>query len=98
MGTKSLVEVTAYVGLLDEETEQARDKKARHRYRVYDLAKVPAAVEVDDKWLEVEEECASRIAVQEDKSDVEKDDEEEELDEDEIFDVEQANELATWHL
>jgi hypothetical protein len=94
-----LVEVVAYVGLLDEATAWRRNRATRTRARVYDLADVPAAAEVDDKWLELEEKCAFRMArEEEDGSEVEVDEEEDNgFDEDSIFDVDQANELATWY-
>jgi hypothetical protein len=81
---KSLVEVTAYVGLLDEATEW---RKLNKRHRVFDLRKVPAAVEVDDRWLEFEEGMAQNMNRRE-KGEV--------AEEDTILNVEKANELAAW--
>ena len=56
VGTKGLVEVTAYVGLLEEAAEARRK-----RSRAYDLTMVPVAVEVDDDWLKFEEGVARKL-------------------------------------
>src|SRR5947207_94498 len=83
---KSLVEVTAYVGLLDEATEWRKQNK---RHRVFDLRKVPSAVEVDERWMELEERMAQNMNRRE-KGDV--------AQEDTILNVEKANELAGWYI
>jgi hypothetical protein len=116
VGSKSLVEVAAYVGLLDEETEWRKKRTKRKRDQVFEHARMPAAVEVADTWLEWEERCAAKLAAAEDeeydsegdeedqgdeedeRDEEEKGDEEDiELDEDSVFDVEHANELASWY-
>jgi hypothetical protein len=99
VGSKSLVEVVAYVGLLDEATAWRRNRAKWTRARVFDLADAPAAAEVDDEWLKLEEKCAFRMAREEEDGSEEEVDEEEDngFDEDSIFDVDQANELATWY-
>jgi len=92
IGSKSLAEVTAYVGVLEEEcASKARIRKGN---RPYDLAKVPAAVEVDEEWLNFEDKMAGRRqAVQERKMDetVFEDDD------DAALDIEKANDLAEWY-
>jgi len=60
VGTKGLVEVTAYVGLLEEAAETRRK-----RLRAYDFRMVPAAVEVDEDWLKFEERMARRLGKRE---------------------------------
>ena len=81
---KSLAEVTAYVGLLDEAMEW---RKMNKRHRVYDLRKVPAAVEVDEGWLAFEERMARNMNRRETG---------EVAEEDTLLNVEKANELAGW--
>jgi len=88
IGTKSLVEVTAYVDLLNEETIWRKQLKRR---KVFDLRKVPAAVEVDEKWLVFEEKMATKMAK---KSDIMI---EMEVDQDLVLNIEKANELAEWY-
>ena len=60
VGTKGLVEVTAYVGLLEEAAETRRK-----RLRAYDLRMVPAAIEVDEDWLKFEEKMARSLGKRE---------------------------------
>lgn len=81
---KSLAEVTAYVGLLDEATEW---RKLNKRHRVYDFRKAPAAVEVDDRWSEFEERMARNMNRREKGK---------AAGEDTLLNVEKANELAGW--
>jgi Myb-like DNA-binding domain len=88
IGTKSLVEVTAYVDLLNKETIWRKQSKRR---KVFDLRTVPAAVEVDEKWLVFEEKMAAKLAK---KSDVMV---EMEMDQDMVLNIEKANELAEWY-
>lgn len=89
VGTKSVVEVTAYIGILDEETEWR--KQSSKKRMVYDLRKVPAAVEVDAEWLGFEDKMATKLAKKRNVAT--------ELDEkDSILNVEMANELAEWYL
>ena len=54
------MEVTAYVGLLEEAAETRRK-----RLRAYDFRMVPAAVEVDEDWLKFEERMARRLGKRE---------------------------------
>lgn len=92
IGSKSLAEVTAYVGVLEEEcTSKARIREGK---RPYDLAKVPAAVEVDEEWLNFEEKMAGRRQV---VQETEMDETVFEEDEDAVLDIEKANELAEWY-
>lgn len=93
IGSKSLAEVTVYVGLLDEEV--ARRKEDSKTHRVYELAKVPSAVEVDEIWLEFEEKNARRLGRREDKSTIT-----EELSdvENTVLNVDMAQELARWYI
>ena len=86
IGTKSLAEVTAYVGLLDEATER---RKRGRRHRVYDLTRTPAAVEVDEKWLAFEEKLLLKTKDKSEKV--------EWNDTDTVFNIEKANELAEWY-
>jgi hypothetical protein len=86
--TKSLVEVTAYIGILDEETMWRK----QGRYRFFDTAKIPAAVEVDEDWLNFEETAAT-VLIRNDNHRTE----EALSDEDSVFNVERANELAKWY-
>jgi len=90
IGTKSLAQVTAYVGLLDEAT--AWNKQSSKRKRFFDLAKIPAAVEVDDSWVEFEEKAANACGKKEVDS-VIRDIEEGTF----VLDVQKANELAQWY-
>lgn len=88
--TKSLAEVTAYLGLLDVET--AERKKTSRKRRVFDLSKVPAAVEVGEHWLEFEERAAKWLGYKSDRA------ASEELpDGDLVLNVDRANELAGWY-
>jgi hypothetical protein len=94
VGSKSLVEVTAYLGVLDEETALRKLSLLGPR-RVYDYGSVSPAVEVDDQWVAFEERMALALGKTSDK---EVDMEEEEDDENMILDVEKANELARWYI
>ena len=94
VGSKSLVEVTAYIGILDEETERIRGQSKG----VFELERVPSAVEVDETWLEVEEIYSSKIAKQEDRKETNVEMEDVEGQEEMIFSVEGGNELASWYL
>jgi hypothetical protein len=90
VGTKSLAEVTAYVGLLKEETRIW--KLSSRKRRVFDLAKIPAAVEVDERWIAIEEKLAATLAR---KASIEisngtRDNETK------VLNIEGANELARW--
>src|SRR5277367_5425639 len=94
VGSKSLVEVTAYLGVLDEETALRKLSLLGPR-RVYDYGSVSPAVEVDDQWVAFEERMALALGKTSDK---EVDMEEEEDDENMILDVEKVNELARWYI
>ena len=94
VGSKSLVEVTAYVGVLDEEMTLRRRSLLGPR-RVFDYAMMPAAVEVDEQWLAFEERMSKGLGK---KSDEEVDMDEAEDDDDMILNVEKANELASWYI
>jgi len=93
VGSKSLVEVTAYVGLLDEEMT-LRKRSLLGPRRVFDYGVMPAAVEVDEQWIAFEERMARGLGK---KSDEEVDMEEAEDDDDMILNVEKVNELARWY-
>lgn len=60
VGTKSLAEVAAYVGLLEEETRVW--KLGSKKRQVFDFARVPAAVEIDERWIAMEEKMAAILA------------------------------------
>ena len=94
VGSKSLVEVTAYIGILEEETERIRGQSRG----VFEFERVPAAVEVDETWLEVEERYSSKIARQEDRKEIRVEEGNVEDQEEMIFSVEGGNELASWYL
>src|SRR5271154_38376 len=94
VGSKSLVEVTVYVGVLDEEMT-LRKRSLLGPRRVFDYGGMPAAVEVDEQWIAFEEKMARGLGK---KSDEEVDMDEAEDDEDMILDVEKANELARWYI
>lgn len=93
IGSKSLAEVTAYVGLLEEESQWT--KRGTKRRKLFDFRDVPAAVEVDENWLEFEEEMAGRVAR---KGDIATEGGEDEEEEDMALNIEMANELAGWYL
>lgn len=91
--SKSLAEVTAYVGLLDEEIILRKENSKAHR--IYELAKVPAAVEVDEMWLEFEDKNARRLGRREGTSSII----EESPDiENMVLNTEMAEELARWYI
>jgi hypothetical protein len=93
IGSKSLAEVTAYVGLLEEEIIGRKENSKAHR--IYELEKVPAAVEVDEMWLEFEDKNARRLARKENKSNIM----EESPDiENMVLNTEMAEELARWYI
>lgn len=94
VGSKSLVEVTAYIGILDEETERRRGQGRG----VFEFERVPAAVEVDDTWLDVEEKYSSEIAKMEDTREINAEEEDADDQEEMILSVEDGNELASWYL
>ena len=92
VATKSLTEVTAFVGLLDEETVKLKQGN-KNRYGMYHLSKMPAAVEVDQQWLAFEERMAAKIgnvAGRRGMACVA------EGDGDSVLNVENANEVAQW--
>ena len=93
VGTKSLVEVTAYVGVLDEETTNRKLSTLRPK-RVYDYSKMPAAIEVDDQWIAFEDRMAAEIGR---KTDNETTLEDTQDDEEMLLNIEKANELAIWY-
>jgi hypothetical protein len=90
IGTKSLAQVAAYIGLLDEATEWKKQSSKRKRF--FDHAKIPGAVEVDDEWLEFEEKAAEALSKKETTT-VIQDLEGENF----VLDIEKANELAQWY-
>ena len=92
VGTKSLVEVTAYVGVLDEET-MLRKLSVLGPRRVFDYGKMPAAVEVDDQWIAFEERMATALGKMEDQMSMDQ----REDDEDMVLNAEKADELAKWY-
>ena len=93
IGTKSLVEVTAYIGLLDEETEWRKQSSTKHR--VFDMTRVPAAREVNDKWLAYEDKMTSTILRRSERENNNHATPEEE-DAEMLFNTETANELSEW--
>jgi hypothetical protein len=99
VGSKSLVEVATYIGILDEESERRRVQGRRGRVLEFEI--VPAAVEVDDSWLDVEERYSSKLARKEDRMEIEVEDEDEDEEsedhEEMIYNVEGGNELASWY-
>lgn len=88
IGTKGLVEVTAYVGLLDEAVETRREK-----FTGYNLRKVPAAAEVDEDWLKFEDKMVKRLAKREVVSPIQTDLEDIPEEEDQLFNSQAAGEL-----
>lgn len=94
VGSKSLVEVSAYVGVLEEEMtiRKLRPDKLR---RLYDYSTMPAAVEVDDQWIALEEKMAAAMGK---STDDETTAEESPNDEDMLLNVDKANELAIWYI
>lgn len=97
VGSKSLAEVSAYVGVLEEATAM-RKSSQRQRHRVYDFARVPAAVEVDEQWLAFEEKSAQSVA----QDNIQDDDTQDSMQnqhtkDDSVLNVDKANELAQWY-
>jgi hypothetical protein len=97
VATKSLAEVAAYVGLLEEETtrrrESRKNKETTPRNRVYQYSKVPAAVEVNEDWLAIEASLSRQLITLDDQDEEE---EEQDIPEDMLLNVENANDLAEW--
>lgn len=94
VGTKSLVEVTAYVGVLDDETTKRKLSTLRP-VQVYDYSKMPAAVEMDDQWIAFEDRMAAEMGR---KTDDETALEDTQDDEEMLLNIDKANELAIWLL
>jgi hypothetical protein len=93
IGTKSLAEVTTYVGVLDEEVLWRKHESGKQKY--FDMTKIPAAMEVDDKWLLFEERTVSEMVKKSQKG---VSSENNVMDgEDMIFNKTKASELAEWY-
>jgi hypothetical protein len=88
------VEVTAYVGVLDEEMT-LRKRSLLGPRRVFDYGRMPAAVEVDEQWIAFEERMSKGLGK---KGDEDVHMEEAEDHDDMILNVEKANELARWYI
>jgi hypothetical protein len=100
VGSKSLAEVTAYIGLLEQATAW---RKMSKRHKEFDFAMVPVAVEVTEQWLAFEEK-RGQVAGQNERKlsdDAESGREvQSELNahDDQVLNVDGANELAQWYV
>jgi len=90
VGTKSLAQITAYVGMLDEAVAWRKQSSTRHAF--FDHSKLPGAVEVDDEWLAFEE-LAAKACIKQKEEAIFQDAEEDTF----ILNIQKANELAQWY-
>ena len=100
VGSKSLAEVTAYIGILEKATAR---RKMSKRHKEYDFAKMPIAVEVTERWLAFEEKRA-QVAGQHEENHFDDGESGQEGQSElnahdaQVLNVDGANELAQWYV
>lgn len=60
VGSKSVMQVIAYMNILDEESKILRLFSKRRGEEVVDFRHIPAAMEMSDEWISIEEQEARR--------------------------------------
>ncbi|KAG5438687.1 hypothetical protein PCANB_002407 [Pneumocystis canis] len=61
VGSKSVIQVIAYINILEEESQMLRFFSKSHGKEIVSLRHIPAAMEMSDEWIDVEEQEAKKI-------------------------------------
>jgi hypothetical protein len=82
--------------MLEEATAQKKMTR-RHRDRIYDYARIPAAVEVNEQWLAFEDKLANHASLKEFPNTEDADMQHEESDDNMVLDVKNTTKLIEWY-